>query len=78
MTSIFIEDINDNLLMQFKEFAKKTGIYFSEYEKKSVNATTITTPKKLTPLDRQYFKEAKISEDFDDYLGDEFWLGEDA
>lgn len=41
---------------------------------------TNTQPKqkKLTPLDRQYFTEVWMSDDFDDYLGDDFWFGDSS
>lgn len=34
--------------------------------------------KKLAPLDVKLFDKVTMSDDFDDYLGDEFWLGKDA
>ena len=38
----------------------------------------LKTEKKLAPLDVKLFDKVVISDDFDDYLGDDFWLGEDA
>lgn len=40
--------------------------------------TVAETPKKLAPLDVKLFDKVTISDDFDEYLGDEFWLGKDA
>lgn len=38
----------------------------------------LKTEKKLAPLDVKLFDKVTISDDFDDDLGDEFWLGKDA
>lgn len=48
--------------------------YLYHVEKQTVSET----PKKLAPLDVKLFDKVTISDDFDEYLGDEFWLGKDA
>lgn len=40
--------------------------------------TVPESPKKLAPLDVKLFDKVTISDDFNDYLGDDFWLGKDA
>ncbi|MDO5652300.1 MAG: hypothetical protein Q4G13_09260 [Moraxella sp.] len=39
--------------------------------------STEQTSKKLSPLDRQYLAGVVVSDDFDDELDDDFWLGGD-
>lgn len=48
--------------------------YLYHVEKQTVSEN----PKKLAPLDVKLFDKVTISDDFDEYLGDEFWLGKDA
>ncbi|MBE9578569.1 MULTISPECIES: hypothetical protein [Moraxella] len=42
------------------------------------NQNIMQSKKKLAPLDIQIFDEVYMSDDFNDDLGDEFWLGKDA
>ncbi len=44
--------------------------------KNTVNFTKMEQ-KELNPLGRNYLGEVWVSDDFDDYLGDDFWLGDD-
>lgn len=37
----------------------------------------LKSEKKLAPLDVKYFDVVHISDDFDEDLGDDFWLGDD-
>ncbi len=36
-----------------------------------------TEQQKINPLGRNYLGDVWVSDDFDDYLGDDFWLGDD-
>lgn len=37
----------------------------------------VDSPKKPAPLDIRLFDKVQMTEDFDEYLGDDFWLSDD-
>lgn len=49
----------------------------NDYDNESNIENTPVLSKKLSPLDYQLFEVIYISDDFNEDLGDEFWLGEE-
>lgn len=50
----------------------------NEFDTKNLTQNSPTLTKKLAPLDVKLFDVIYITDDFDEYLGDDFWFGKEC